>query len=499
MPVAPTSVIRGGRLLDAATHRADPADLLIAGDTIAEVGPPGLPAPPDASVVDAAGRMLIPGLINAHTHGHGSLVKGMGDRWSLELLLNAGSWMNAGRSLEDLRTAAALNAVELVRKGCTAAYDLFIELPVPTMEGLEAVRLGYADVGVRAVVAPMMADRLLYQALPGLLEAFPPALRAEAERLRAAPFAESLAALARLLREGRSARDRFDLALAPTIPLHCTDAFMAACRDLARETDARLHMHLAESKAQALAGPRTYGRSLTAHLDALGLLGPHFTAAHAIWLDDDDLRRLADHGATIAHNPGSNLRLGSGVARARAMLAAGITVGIGTDGSQCSDHQNLFETARIASGVSRIEGPDVSRWLCAEEVFHMLTAGGAATLGLDARLGRLAPGYQADVVFLDLGHINYVPLNDPLLQVLYCEDGSAVDSVMIGGRMVLERRRLAALDETALFARAQAATERLRAANPERRALATRLEPYVSQYCIGLAQEPAAVDRWIGG
>jgi 5-methylthioadenosine/S-adenosylhomocysteine deaminase len=496
MPAQRFTVIRGGRLLDPAAHRADPADLLIAGDTIRTIGPPGRPAPADALVVDASERLLIPGLINAHTHGHSSLAKGIGDRWTLELLLNAGPWTHGGRSLEDMQTAAALNAAEGVRKGCTAAYDLVLEFPVPSVEGLAAVQAGYAEVGARAVVAPMMADRTFYRAIPGLLDAMPPPLRAEVERLQAAPYEASLAALRRVLPEGRGSRERFDLALAPTIPHHCSDEFLLACRDLAREQDVRLHMHLAESKPQAVSGPKLYGgHSLTAHLDALEFLGPTFTAAHGVWLDDDDLRRLADHGASLSHNPGSNLRLGAGIARARAMLSAGLTLGLGTDGSSCSDNQNLFEVMRLASLLSRVQDPDPETWLTAEEVFHAVTAGGAAALGLQAKLGVLAEGYQADVVFLNLAHVNYTPLNDPLLHVVFSEDGSAVDSVMIGGRLVLEHGRFTALDETALRRRAQAAVERTRPLNAERRALAERLAPVVSQFCVGLSREPYPLRR----
>ncbi len=491
-------VIRGGRVLDIAAHRAEAADIHVRGDTIVALGPPGLEAPADARVVAAGDRLLMPGLVNAHTHGHGSLAKGVGDRWTLELLLNAAPWISGARAQEDVYLAAVLNAVEMVRKGCTAAYDLYVELPLPTVEGLQAVRQGYADVGVRAVVAPMMADRLFYEAIPGLLDAIPAPLRGELSRMQARPEAEQVAALRRLLPEGRTDRATFDLALAPTIPLHCSDGFLTACRDLAREYDTRLHMHLAESKTQAVSGPTAYGRSLTAHLAGLDFIGPNFTGAHCIWLDDDDIRRLADAGATIAHNPGSNLRLGSGIARARAMLDAGVTLGVGTDGSQCSDNQNLFEAMRLAAFVSRVENPEFDTWVSAEEAFHMATEGGAAALGLHARLGRIAPGYQADIVLLDLTNINYVPLNDALQQVVFCEDGSAVDSVFIAGRAVLRKGHLTALDEPALRQQAQAATERLLAANTERRALATRLEPYVGAHCVGLGRSAYPVQRWVG-
>ena len=144
-----------------------------------------------AERIDATGRLIIPGLINAHTHGHGGLGEGLGDRWSLELLLNAGPWINGGRTDDDRYLSTLLSAVEMLRKGCTACYDLSAMLPIPTVAGLHEVARAYADVGMRAVISPMIADRSFYQAIPGLLEAFPPELRAVAETMRTASATRS--------------------------------------------------------------------------------------------------------------------------------------------------------------------------------------------------------------------------------------------------------------------------------------------------------------------
>jgi len=132
--------------------------------------------------VDARGKLLHPGLINAHTHAHGNLAKGMGDRWTLELLLTTGPWISGGRSLEEKHLSAKLGAVEMVLKGCTACYDLPLEWPAPTAEGLGAVGSAYAAVGMRAVVAPMVADRTFFEAVPGLMEVLPPPLQHDVEK-----------------------------------------------------------------------------------------------------------------------------------------------------------------------------------------------------------------------------------------------------------------------------------------------------------------------------
>ncbi len=488
-------VIRNGRLLDPERRVVEVVDLLIEGDSIIETGPPGMDSPDDAVVIDATDRLLLPGLINAHTHGQGSLGKGSGDKWSLELLLNASPWVSGGLTQEDRYLAASLNAAEMVLKGCTAAYDMFFEFPAPSLEGISAVARAYAEVGVRAVVAPMMADTSLYQAIPGLLESLPEPHRSHAEKLRAAPWEEHIAGCRALMQEWPVDRDLARPALGPTIPLHCTDDFIRACRDLAKEYDVGVQMHLAESKVQAISGLKRYGKTLTAHLDDLGLLGAKFTGAHCIWLDNDDMKILSDRGASVAHNPGSNLRLGSGIAPARQMLDLGVTLGVGSDGSASADHQNMFEAMRMAAFVSRIADPDPDTWLGTWEVLQAATLGGALVLGMGDLIGRLAPGYKADIVFLNLTNVSFVPLNDIPNQIVNCADSSAVDSVMIGGRMVLEGRRFISIDFDRLRNDVQATVERLREKNAQAHERMEAMAAFVSSHCVGLACEGYHVHR----
>lgn len=490
--------VRGGRRLDIAGHRADFSDILIEDDVIREIGAPGMAVPDGAEEIDARRRLIMPGLINAHTHGHGSLAKGVGDRWTLELLLNAGPWISGGRVLEDKYLAAQLNAAEMISKGCTACYDLYFELPLPTAEGMDAVARAYAETGMRAVIAPMMADKLFFEAIPGLMDSLPDGLRKRVDQFKAAPYEESLAVARDLIHNWSQDRGQVCPALAPTIPLHCSDEFITACRDLATEADVGLHMHLAESKIQALSGITRYGKTLTAHLDGLGFLGPHFTGAHSVWLDGDDIKRMADNGASVAHNPGSNMRLGSGIAPVRDMLAAGVNVGIGTDGSNCSDNQNMFDATRIASFASRVRSPDYDTWLSTDEVLTAATRGSAQALGMIDSIGQLGVGYKADMVFLDLDNINFVPFNDPTNQIVHTEDSSAVASVMVGGRMVFDERRFTTFDLGKLMADAEAAVKRLRGATAETRELTMALEDHVGHYCVGLARQPYHIQHGLG-
>jgi guanine deaminase len=490
------AIVRNGRLLDVKRRRAEPADILIKGDTIVSTGPPGLEAPEDAVLIDAADRALMPGLVNAHVHGHGTLAKGLvGDRWPLELFLNAMPGMAGNRTLEDKYLNGLIAAAEMIRKGCTACYDLFFEFPMPSFEGIDALGRAYRDAGMRAMIAPMVADKTLYQAYPGLIDAMPDALRAEVRAFKLAPYQATADAAEKIYARWPFDRDWIRPAIAPTIPLHCSDEFLVRCRDLAREYGLPLQTHLAETKAQAVLGLRKYGKTLTAHLDELGLLGPHVSAAHAIWLDRDDLGRLADNGASVVHAPVSNMRFGSGLAHLRPMLEHGINVGVATDAANSSDQLNMFEAARLAALISRVQSPDFAAWLGPDEVLHMATVGSARAMGFDGVVGEIAAGHKADIVFLDLGHINYVPCHDLVTQIVFTENGAAVDSVMIGGRLVLDRGRLTIIDERKLRRDATAAAERLFAANAATRAFAGQLQAFVGEFCHGLACAPYHVHR----
>ena len=507
-------VIRGARVLGSgfspedgeagstglfpATRGAPCVDVLVEGDTIVAVGAPGCAAPADASVVDATGRLLIPGLINAHTHSHANIPRSLGDRWTLELALNANSAIRGNQSVAEKYLGAQLGAAEMIRKGCTACYDLVYEFPEPTIDGLVALGQAYADAGMRAVVAPLMATRSFYAAIPGLLDVLPAHVRDKVVlSQRSSPMENSVAVMAKALREWPFDRDLVRLALAPHSPLQTSDEFLVACQRLAREFGTGVHTHLAESKVQAVGGMQRYGKTLTAHLDELGVLGPNFTAAHGLWLDEDEMKRLADAGASVAHNPASNMRYGNGLAAVRTMIDCGLNVGLGTDSRSCSDNLNMFEAMRLASFASRVQGPDYRRWLTTAEALRMATVNSAKLLGFDGKLGLIAQGCKADIVFLDLANLNYVPLNSALNQVVNAEDATGVDSVMIGGRMVLDRGRLVTIDAARLAREAETAMERLRKVNGEGLELALRLEDVVGTFCVGLAQSPYHVQRYV--
>jgi guanine deaminase len=482
-----TLIITGGLLLTDPAQPARLGDLLVEGGLIRGIGAPGAYAAlAGAQVMDARDRLLIPGLVNGHTHAHGALGRGAVDDVTLEGFLAASPAINGQRGLDDLALSATLCAVELLKRGCTASFDVSGEFPQTTPAGLLAVAGAYDRVGLRAVVAPMLADHTLWQAYPELLQSLPGDLQPALAGLRAPGAQAQLDAVRQAAADWPFDRRRLRLGLAPTIPLHCGDDMLRACAQVSDSLGLVMQTHLAESRAQAELGQRRYGRSLVAQLARLGLLSPRFSVAHAIWVSDADIDLLAAAGVTAIHNPLSNLRLGSGIAPLRRMLERGLHVGLGTDGANTSDTQNLFEAMRLAAGLSRVVDADPARWVAGAEVLRMATTGSARALGFEAQLGRIAVGCEADLVLLDLSQPGYVPLRDATRQLVHGENGSAVDRVLVGGRLVLEHGRVLTVDEAALRVQAQAAAERLDALNQGGRHLSQVLRPWVRAFCCGM-------------
>jgi guanine deaminase len=490
-------VIRGGRVLTGTPPTLSRHDVVVEGDRITAVGPMAA-APAGAREIEAGGHIVLPGLANAHTHASSHLVRGRAGNWTLEDLLTHTAANYAFRTPDDDYLSAAVGAIEMVKTGCTAAYDLYMALPAVTDEGFEAVVRAYDDVGLRVVLAPAVADIVFHETVPGLLDSLPADLRSAVAAIQPAPTKGLLDLTERFIRRWHgSGTGRVRIAASPTIPNQATDEFLDGCARLAQEYGVGVHTHLAESKVQVIESRRRHGRTIVERLAAHGLLGPGFVGAHAVWLTDDDIGRLADAGAAVAHNPGSNLRLGCGIAPVREMLDRGVAVGLGTDGSVCADNQNLFEALRIASVVSTIRFPhETSRWLDARTAWDLATAGSARVLGLAGDLGAIVPGKKADLVLLRGDSVFLQPLADPVTALVYAETGAGIDTVLVDGRVVLERGHVVGVDEDRIYARAQAAADRQRQQSAQAWAVAQQIAPYVATACRAAVATPLPINRY---
>jgi guanine deaminase len=461
------------------------ADILIDEDRISQVRPQITMAPDvHADELDAQGGIVLPGLINAHTHAQNNLSKGCWDNMPLESARNYGIAVAGNRSPAEHYLSAAIGAVEMLKTGCTAAYDQFAIVPEPTPDAIDAVVQAYTDVGIRAVLAPIVSDYSFYRSIPGLLESLPPKLRDSVDVTQREPSRLLAPIEAAIKRWDKSAGGRIRMATAPVIPGECTPALLAGCMKLVHEYGVGLHTHLAETRVQAESARRRWGMSITSYLASLQCLGPHFVAGHAVWLEAADIDLLADTGSMVAHNPASNLKLGSGIAPIYELQKAGVTVGLGSDGSTTSDNQNMFEAMRFAALVGKVRfAYEPRRWIGSRSALEMATTNGAALLGMRDELGAVEVGRKADLSILSPESVYMRPLNDIANALVYAETGASVRTVLVDGKVVLSEGRVTTIDERKLFDEATEAAARLQSRNTEAHRLADDLLPYVERAC----------------
>ncbi len=481
-------VLAGALVLTGPHWEPRAADLLIAGPVIEDVGEPGAFDAVDAGREDLPGQLVIPGMVNAHTHSHALIARGAARTWTLEASLLNGGWMAAERSLELAELSAVLAAAEMMASGATAAFDLMAQSPAPDPAGLHAAAVGYARVGLRARLAPMVADRSVHEAVPAIGSCCPAPLPGPST-------AAVLDACGRFVDDFPTLPD-ITPAVAPTIPSHCSTALMVGLHRLAEHHDLPVHLHLAESKPQATSAAARFGRSITAELARVGMLDARLTAAHGIWVDDADIAMLAAAGSTVVTVPGSNLRLGSGVAPTRALLDAGVTLAVGTDGANSADALDVLDAARLTTLVSRISTASADGWLTVPETLDAATVGGAAACGwTDA--GRLVPGQRADLAVVDLDGSAFCPPNDIPNQLLTAARAADVCAVMVGGVFRYRDRHVLGVDLDATRSRFRELAEDLLVAVADRRAAAASQVDAASTALASLRAQPWPVERLV--
>lgn len=444
-------LLQGGTVLDPEGPLRQ-ADVRVEGDTITEVE--AALTRVGERVVDAGGAVVMPGLVNAHTHSGQSLEQGTTPNLPLDLWMMWAVYGGVELSSEDAYTAAATGALEMLQTGCTAVLDHANVVVAAFAEHAEALMAAYDDVGMRAVVAPLVQDRDFFESLP--LHLVP------LERPQPLSQGEDPAALAALcaafVEHWRDRHPRLVPALGPSAPQRCSDEFLARMSALVRELGASVHTHLLETKSQAVATRARYGRSVVEHLDELGLLGSHASFAHGVWLTDEEYRRVLERGSVLVHSPISNLRCGSGVMPLQRLLPMGLPVALGSDGAASNDNQNMFETMKIASLVQTLYGTYPS-WPEASDIWRMCVVGGATALG--QKIGRVVPGAKADLVVMRSDSHATVSKEGLVTSIVFSEHGESVDIVIVGGEIVYEGGRSTRVDEAQLRARGRDLNDRL--------------------------------------
>jgi cytosine/adenosine deaminase-related metal-dependent hydrolase len=442
-------VLRNG-LVDVGAGNFSRADVAIEEGRIAAVGD-GLAGD---DVVDCTRLAVVPGAVNAHCHSNENWFRGLWDNLPLEpwMLFSYPVLSAPVQSPDEIYVRTLLGGVEMLRSGATCVVDFLYELQGFTDESLEAVVRAYRDLGLRAVIGLAMADRAYHETVvldAGLVDA---ELIARLEREKPPSWEEWETFVRHAVERFHRPDEGIAICPAPSGPQRCTDEMLAGTAALADELDLAIHIHVLETRMQALSGRRMYGTTLPEHLDSLRFLSPRVSFEHGIWLTLSDIELVADRGVTIVHNPVSNIKLGSGIAPVPQLLRAGVNVALGTDGMCSNDGNDMYASVKAAALLHKLWEVDYEEWLGAAEAWRMATEGGAAAAGDRDGLGRIEPGRRADLVLLDLDSLPFTPLNDPLRQVALGSTSSAVRSAIIGGRFVLRDGELTGIDESAVLA-----------------------------------------------
>ena len=444
-------VLQNG-LVDLGEGRFERADLAVEAGRIVSVGP--CEESPDADVVDCSRFAVVPGMVNAHAHSNENWFRGLWDNLPLEpwMLFSYPVLAAPPQSAEEIYIRTLLGGIEMLRSGATCVVDFLYD----TEEAIEPVVRAYRDLGLRALVAIGMSDRAYHETVvldQGLVSR---ELISRLEREKPPTWDEWNGVARRAIERFHRPDEGISICLAPSGPQRCTDAMLVGCAALADELDLMIHIHVLETRMQAVSGQRMYGRTLPEHMDAIGFLSPRVCFEHGIWLTPSDIELVRDRGVTIVHNPVSNMKLGSGIAPVPELLRHGVNVALGTDGMCSNDGNDMFATLKTAALLHKLWEVDYEQWLGATEAWAIATAGGATAAGDPGGLGAIEPGRRADLVLLDLDSLVFTPLNDPLRQLALGSTTLAVSSVLVGGEWRVRDGRVTGIDEAAVLAEGRA-------------------------------------------
>jgi 5-methylthioadenosine/S-adenosylhomocysteine deaminase len=470
-------------------------DIRLADGRIAAIAPAARRRPTgDTNMLDGRDLIVFPGFVNAHVHSNESFEQGAYDGIALEEWLVLAYPPLAGeRAAPRLDYLRAMKiAMQSLRSGVAALHDDFLN-PGCDPARLDAVLDGYAATGMRVAVACTFSDLAYLDGLADGRALCPPALRNRLDAIRGPAVREQVRfyeAAVRRLRGRRS--DRLSLTLGPRGPQRCSVNLLRLVGEMSAHSAAPVHMHVLETRAQWLAGRRLHGRSLVAVLEEAGLLSVRLTMNHAIWIDAEDIARMGAHGVSTTHNPMSNLKLSSGLAPVKRLLAAGICVALGSDGPATGDSADFLQSLRFAALMHKLDVDNPAEAPGADALLHMATAAGVRSMGGGASAGRLAPGQLADLSFLDARNLAFVPLNHAPRQLVYAAGSDAVAGVMAGGEMLFWEGRFARFDAAAVDAEIREAAARFRRdVLGKRRAANRELRPFLRRVIANARRKTA--------
>ena len=427
-------LIKNALILSPNTNFKNKQSILIKDNLIAEISSQ-IDESNASKIIDATGKIVIPGLINTHTHLSMTLFRGLADDLSLDSWLNDHIWpMEANLNGDFCYIGALLGAVELIKSGTTTFSDMYFYM--------EDVARAIDEAGIRAVLSYGMIDF-------GDEEKRKNEIKANLELFEACDD---------------MADGRIKVFFGPHSPYTASEELLIKVRELADEYNMGIHIHVSETQKEIEDVSSQKGLRPFEYLDKIGFLGPDVVAAHSVWLSDNEIEIIKKNNVKISHNPCSNMKLASGVAPVSKLIENDICVSIGTDGASSNNNLDLIEELKTASLLQKVSTLD-PKVLNSDEAIAMGTIKGAEALGLESEIGSIEVGKKADIVLIDTNSANMVPDSSSLSSnIIYSANGSNVDTTICDGKILMENKKLTILDEEEIYAKARKAIKELKEA-----------------------------------
>ena len=415
--------------------------ILVEGDRIAEIKGPDKRSEKAEQRISAKGMAVIPGLVDTHLHLAQSLLRGCADDLSLVEWLRERVWPIQGCfTEEDGRVSAQLSMLEMIRSGTTS----FVGVDVVSRYGFDGIAESVVKAGLRGALAKTIMDSPGYGRKGSIM---PAGLVEDREAC---------------LREAKSMVKKWNgirgglvrTWLAPRSLGGCSRELYEEVAELAKEQKTRVTMHLAEVKEDVRYAKQNFGLTPFEFIEKVGLAGPRSLFAHMVWLTDNDVKRVGDTKANVAHCPSSNLKLASGIPKVPELLAAGANVGLGCDGAPCNNSYDMIRELKIAAVIQKGRLLDPLT-MPASAVLEMATIRGARAMGMESQVGSIEVGKKADLAFVDLRKPHLTPFRDIVSNIVYSAMGSDVDTVLADGRLLLRHGKALTLDEEEIVGGAQ--------------------------------------------
>ncbi|SCM80092.1 5-methylthioadenosine/S-adenosylhomocysteine deaminase [uncultured Sporomusa sp.] len=409
-------LLKGGDVL-CADGQIRQTDIAVSGSVITQIGKIDESA---EQVIDCRDKLIIPGFVNTHTHAAMTLFRSYADDMMLMDWLQKKIWpAEENLTAEDVYWGTQLAIAEMLKSGTTCFADMYFFMP--------EVARAVAESGIRAVLARGMAG--------------------------IAPTAnQALAESENFYKEWHNAANgRITVMLGPHAPYTCPPDFIKKVTALATKLGAQIHIHLSETAGEVADCQKQYGKSPIALMNELGIFDHGALAAHCVHLSPEDIAIMKEKQVRVAHNPGSNMKLASGVAPVPDLLAAGICVSLGTDGAASNNNSDMLEELRLAALLHKVHRLDPLA-IPAKTAVDMATVQGAAALGLETITGKLATSYKADITIFDRQEPHWHPRHDSLSLLTYAASSRDVHTVIVDGNILLDNRRLTTIDEERLLA-----------------------------------------------